>query len=209
MLKHTFLMMGFTLSISLPAMAQDPIQVTASEDLSVRRGDGEGGPVKERGLHPKTVSEKEKNPLDRFVMIRFDSADFGKDVRAVEFSIQARSDDTYDGRFRFRVYGVIDGDKEDEVITEKDYDPGAEGSLFDGSRNMLDRKQVAVLGSFSTKRGETVRFSSNLLTSFVRSDTNGTVTLVIIRESESPDNSVFEDRKTEHPPTLKMIKKSS
>lgn len=185
------------------ARADEPIEVRATQDLSVSRGTDDTGPRKERIIHPKTVGD-DKHQLDRFAMIRFDSKDFGKGVRLAELQIQARDDETHDGRYRFRVYGVRDGDKEDEAFTEKDYQPGAEGTLFDNSTNMLDRKQVSVLGTFSTEKGKTVHFSSTTLTAFLRSDTNGVVTLVIIRETESGKDSVFKDSSSDNPPKLVM-----
>ncbi|MFN3165795.1 MAG: hypothetical protein ACE37H_01890 [Phycisphaeraceae bacterium] len=195
------------LLLAWPAIADEPIEVVASQDLNVRRGNDNEGPVKENGiLHPKKASD-DKHPLDRFSMIRFDSQDFGKEVRAVELVLQAKDAETHDGRFRFRVYAVRDGDEQDEAFTEKDYDPSAEGTLFDGSSNMLDRKQVVVLGAFTSERGKEIRFSSNLLTSLVRADRNGTVTLVIARESDGGEDSVFHDRASETPPTLRLAKK--
>lgn len=196
------------IGVSESTLAADPIEVKAKEDLSVRRGDRESGPAKERGIHPKIVTEKEKNELDRFSMIRFDSEEFDKDVRAVELTITARDEGTHKGRFRFRVYGVRDGDKEDEKITEKTYSPGDEGTLFDGSRNMVDRNQVVILGAITSEADKEVKLSSSSLTSFIRADTNGTVTLVIVRETEAGENSVFFDSKSEKPPVLKMLKRS-
>jgi len=208
-LRRTLGLIGYTvllLCVVTPALADEPIEVQASQDINVRRGEDNEGPVKENGiLHPKRAAD-EKHPLDRFSMMRFDSEDFGKEVRAAELVIHAKDAQTHDGRFRFRVYAVRDGDEQDETFTEKDYDPSADGTLFDGSTNMLDRKQVVVLGTFTTERGKEVRFSSNLLTSLIRADRNGTVTLVITRQTDGGSDSAFHDRASDSPPTLRLAK---
>lgn len=203
-IKPLLVVLAGLLLITAEHAGADLIEVAASEDLSIRRGD-DGNPVKENGgIHPKKVSNKDESPLDRFAMIRFDSADFGKDVRAAALVLQPRTGDNdgFTGRHRFRVYGVRDGDKEDEQFNEKDYKPGAEGTLFDGSRNMVDRRQVSVLGSFIAEPGEEVRLITSPLLAFIRADRNATVTLVITRQTDSGENSVFEPRTSENSPKL-------
>ena len=193
----------------LPVHAEDEkddglTEVVASQDLSVRRGTDKA--VKESGIHPKKINRKEKHELDRFAMIRFDSADFGKNVRAVGLKLTpVIFGDEKNKPMRFRVYGVNDGDKYDEQFEEKTYDPAHEDSLVDRRiSTVLDRKQVSILGSFSTEKDEDVLFSSRTLLSLVRTDTNGTVTLVIVRETESGLNSTFAPRQSKTPPTLVM-----
>lgn len=179
-------------------------EVIASQDLSVRRGTDKA--VKEQGIHPKKINRKEKHELDRFAMIRFDSEDFGKDVRAVGLKLKpVIFGDENNKPMRFRVYGVVDGDKEDEKFDEKTYDPNAEDTIVDRRiSTVLNRKQVSILGSFSTDREEDVLFTSKTLLSLVKTDTNGTVTLVIVRETDSGLNSTFAPRQSKTPPTLVM-----
>lgn len=179
--------------------------VVVSQHLSVARGTRESGPKKQGGIHPKRVNEKESSPLDRFALLRFDSKDFGKDVRNVALIMKARDGNQFQGRHRFRVYAIRDGDKEDEQFKEKDYDPKAEGTVFKNTSRLLDSRQVISLGTITTEAGKDVQFLSRQLTALVRADTNGTVTLAIIRETESGKNSVFDDRRSKNPPTLKLL----
>lgn len=177
-------------------------EIVASQNLSVRRG--EEALIKDLVIHPKNISRKTKHQLDRFALIRFDSEDFGKGVRAAGFRINPLSFAEYgDKPMRFRVYGVLDGDPQDEKFTEKDYDPAAEDALADRrTANMVNRKQATVLGTFSTKVDEPVLFTNRNFLSFVRADTNGTVTLVIVRETETGFNSTFRTRKSKTPPMV-------
>jgi hypothetical protein len=206
----TLFTVALLLLFMLPAHADDEaakdndlIEVVASHDLSVRRGTDSA--VKEGGIHPKKISNKKKHELDRFAIIRFDSEDFGKRVRAVGLKLTPVNFGDYNKSMRFRVYGVYDGDKQDEKFTEKDYDPNAEDTIVDRRiSNVLDRKQIAILGTFSTEKDEPVLFTSKSLLSLVRTDTNGTVTLVLVRTTDSGQNSTFARRQTETPPTLVM-----
>lgn len=199
-----------TLLVS-PALAVDEdandkglTEVIASQDLSVRRGTDKA--VKEKGIHPKKISRKEKHQLDRFAMIRFDHEDFGKDVRAVGLTLTpVIFGDKKNKPMRFRVYGVNDGDEQDEKFDEKTYDPNAEDTIVDRRiSTVINRKQVSILGSFSTEKDEDVLFTTRNLLAFVRGDTNGTVTLVIVRETESGLNSTFAPRQSEKGPKLVM-----
>jgi hypothetical protein len=197
---------------SLPSHAKDRqggdgdglLEVVASQDLTVRRGVDKA--AKEPGIHPKKINRKEKHELDRFAMIRFDSDDFGKDVRAVGLRLTpVIFGDERNKPMRFRVYGVIDGDEQDEKFDEKTYDPNAEDTIVDRRiSTVLDRKQVSILGTFSTEKDEAVLFTSKTLLSLVRTDTNGTVTLVLVRTTDSGLNSTFARRETATPPTLVM-----
>lgn len=197
----------FIFALALPASAETDeddglTKVVASQNLSVRRG--EEALIKDLFIHPKNISRKTKHKLDRFALIRFDSEDFGKNVRVAGFRLQPLSFADYgDKPMRFRVYGVMDGDPQDEKFTEKDYDPSAEEALANPrTANMVDRRQATILGGFSTKVDEPVLFNNEKLLSFVRADTNGTVTLVIVRETEAGENSTFRTRKSKTPPTL-------
>lgn len=199
------LVIAWVLPASAEAAEQDNdlFEVVATHDLSIRRGTDMA--VKESGIHPKKVNNKDKHELDRFAMIRFDSEDFGKRVRAVGLKLTPQNFGDYNKSMRFRVYAVYDGDKQDEKFTEKDYDPNAEDTIVDRRiSSVLDRKQVNILGTFSTEKDEPVLFTSDTLLSLVRSDTNGTVTLVIVRTTDSGQNSTFARRQTETPPTLVM-----
>ncbi|MGB0768251.1 MAG: hypothetical protein ACPGYV_11135 [Phycisphaeraceae bacterium] len=189
----------------LPAYADEErddglIEIMALHDVSIRRGEDKA--IKERGVHVKNVSRREKHKLDRIVMLRFDSKDFA-DVRAVGLRLEPVNFSDYNKAMRFRVYGVLDGDEEDEKFTEKDYDPNGEGTMIDRRLStMLNRRQVTILGNFSTEKDEPVLFSSQNLYNFVRSDSNETVTLVIVRETESWHNSTFAPRQSEKGPRL-------
>lgn len=202
---------GFALMsvLVMPAWADDEkddglTEVIASQDISVRRGEDKA--VKEKGIHPKKINRKEKHKLDRFAMIRFDSDDFGKDVRAAGLRLKpVIFGDHKNKPMRFRVYGVNDGDEQDEKFTEKDYDPNAKDTIVDRRiSTVIDRKQVSILGSFSTEKDEEVLFSNRNFLAFVRSDTNGTVTFVLIRETESGLNSTFAPRQSDDGPRLVM-----
>ncbi|MEM9348149.1 MAG: hypothetical protein AAGB26_16185 [Planctomycetota bacterium] len=179
-------------------------RVIASQDLTVRRGEDKA--AKEPGIHPKKINRKEKHKLDRFAMIRFDSEDFGKEVRAVGLQLTpVIFGDEKNKPMRFRVYGVNDRDEQDEKFKEKTYDPNAEDTIVDRRiSTVINRRQVSILGSFSTEKGEQVLFTNKNLLAFVRGDTNATVTLVVVRETESGLNSTFAPRQSETPPTLVM-----
>lgn len=209
---HCLLTVLAAIALILPAHAEDDAEekddgltrVVASQDLSVRRGTDKA--VKEQGIHPKKISRKEKHKLDRFAMIRFDSEDFGKDVRAAGLRLTpVIFGDHKNKPMRFRVYGVNDGDAYDEKFEEKTYDPAHEDSLVDRRiSTVLNRRQVSILGSFSTEKDEEVLFTSRSFLSLVRTDTNGTVTLIIVRETESGLNSTFAPRQSEKGPLLVM-----
>lgn len=191
----------------MPSAWADTVEVTPAQDLTVRRNERNRDPGTEGGIHPKRIDEREARPLDRFAMIRFNSEQFGRDVRAAAFSIHARGDaDGFgDGHFRFRLYGVRDGDPQDEAFTEGTYNPAADDTVFQDSRNMLDRRQVVVLGSFTADRGEQVNVSTPQLLAFIQQDTNGIVTLIIIRETDSGQNTTFDPRTSNNPPMLRLV----
>jgi len=201
MARSVLLTLG--LIFAAPLVNAEPIRVVASQDLTVMRGERDE-PKKSPGIHPKRVKQRDKSPLDRFALIRFDSDDLGRAVRGVALRLTPRSgeNDSFEGRHRFRVYAVRDGDPQDERFTEKTYEPGAAGALFDGSRLMIDRRQVATLGSFSAEPGQTVTFTSRALTAFIRTDTNATATIVLVRATDNGKNSVFKRRTSRTPPTL-------
>lgn len=178
------------------------VEVVAKDELSVARGTRDEGPGKQRGIHPKLINKGEKHELDRFALLRFDSDQFGKSARAAALLLQATEDHTHKGRHRFRVYVVRDGDEQDEAFEFKKYDPKAKGTLFEDTRGMLDRDQVVILGTFTSEPGEAIQFTSSILTSAVRADTNGVVTLVLTRETEGGENSTFATIGSESPPKL-------
>jgi len=184
------------------AESNDLVEVVAKDELTVARGTRDDGPSKQRGIHPKLINSREKHELDRFALLRFDSDQFGKNARAAALLLQATEGDTHKGRHRFRVYGVRDGDEQDEAFEFRKYDPDAEGALFKDTRRMLDSDQVVSLGTFATESGKAVQFTSAMLTALVRADENGVVTLVITRETESGENSTFATIKSETPPKL-------
>jgi len=196
--------------LAMPTYADEPkekddglIEVMASQDLSVRRGEDKA--VKESGIHPKSVKQRERHKLDRFAMIRFDSEDLGKGVRAAGLRLQPVNFSDSNKAMRFRVYGVNDGDEQDEKFTEKTYDPNDEKSIVDRRLStMLDRDQVAILGTFTTDKDEAVLFTTRNLLAFLRADTNGTATLVIVRQTDSGHNSTFATRQQDNGPRLVM-----
>ena len=178
-------------------------EIMATNDLCVRRGPNDKA-IKEGGVHVKNVKKREKHELDRIALIRFDSEDFNR-VRAVGLRLEPVNFSDYNKAMRFRVYGVLDGDEQDEKFTEKTYDPNDEKSIIDRRLStMLDRKQVTILGAFATEKDEPVLFTTENLLNFVRSDENGTVTLAIVRETESWHNSTFATRQDENGPRLVM-----
>lgn len=177
-------------------------RVVASQNLTVQRGDEKA--TKNKGIHPKKINRKEKHRLDRIAMIRFDNPDLGKAVRVAGLRLKpVNFGDHKNKPMRFRVYGVRDGDQQDEKFTSKDYDPNAEDTLVDRRYpTIIDRRQVAMLGSFSTERDEIVLFSNRQFLAFVRADTNQTVSFVIVRETDSGLNSTFAPVGSDDAPTL-------
>lgn len=194
----------------LPAQAEDDLtEVVASQDLSVRRGVDKA--VVEKLIHPKKVSRKEKSELDRFAMVRFDSESFGKDVTAIGLKLKPYIfSDKNNKPMRFLVYAVKDGDPQDETFDEKAYDPEADDTILDRSTPlMLNRDQVFVLGGFVADQDRDVLFTSDQFLAFARADTNGTMTLVLVRETDSGKDSTFAARESETPPTLVMKLKAA
>jgi hypothetical protein len=200
MVKFQWIACGLVMAVALSATGAETTDVVASQNLSINRGKDKPG--KKASVHPKDASENIKSPLDRFVMLRFDSEAFDKDVRRAALQLEPV---TFDGDqpMRFRVYAVRDGDAEDEQFEEDTYDPSAEGTLFDPGRElMLDTRQLLAIGTFNAEKGKTVQFTSGALVQLIRADRNGTVTLVITRDTEGKENSTFAPRKTKTPPTL-------
>jgi len=200
MAQTKWLVCGLVMVLAWPSWAAEPTEVAASQHLSISRGKDKPG--KSTVFHPKKGGKKVDNPLDRFVLVRFDSETFGKDVRAAGLRLEPATFDS-DEPMVFHVYAIHDGDPEDEQFEEKTYDPSAEGTVADmESSLMIDLRQVRLMGRFQASQGKTVEFSSAELVQLVRKDSNGTVTLVIIRETGGPENSTFKPRKSKSPPTL-------
>jgi hypothetical protein len=150
MVKFQWIACGLVMAVALSATGAETTDVVASQNLSINRGKDKPG--KKASVHPKDASENIKSPLDRFVMLRFDSEAFDKDVRRAALQLEPV---TFDGDqpMRFRVYAVRDGDAEDEQFEEDTYDPSAEGTLFDPGRElMLDTRQLLAIGTFRSAR---------------------------------------------------------
>lgn len=191
------LMLGLTLAVAGSTASAGLVTVTASQDFTLRRG-----PSIENGLHAK---QSTTNSTDRVVMIRFDSSDLGPDVTAASFLLTANPDSAvqFQGTYGFRVWGVLDGDAQDEAIVEGGYNPGVAGSIYDGSANLIDESQFVQLGDFTASAGDTISLSSPALLSFIHADSNGIATLVVERLSNG-GNSTFLDRTTATPPRLEL-----
>lgn len=200
MVKLQWIACGLVMAVALPAAGAETTDVVASQNLSIDRGKEKPG--KRANIHPKDASENIKSPLDRFVMLRFDSEAFDQDVRRAALELEPV---TFDGDqpMRFRVYAVRDGDPEDEQFEEDTYDPSAEGTIADpGRESLIDTRQLLAIGTFNAEKGKTVQFTSTALVQLIRADRNGTVTLVITRDSEGKENSTFAPRKSKTPPKL-------
>lgn len=191
------LLSAFTLVPGLWAASSAAVVVTASQDHTLRRG-----PSIENGLHSKQSSN---NSTDRVVMIRFDSTTFGSDVTSATFLFTANSDPStqFQGTFDFRVWGVTDGDPQDEAFVEGGYDPTASGSIYDGSANLIQESQLIQLGDFTASAGTQVSMTTPGLLSFLQADTNDIATLVVERLTLG-GNSTFLDRNTATPPRLSL-----
>ena len=196
-MKRAALHLFLSLLAGVRAAFSATVVVTASEDHSLRRG-----PTIEGGLHAKQSSN---NSTDRVVMIRFDSSDLGPTVTAATFLITANPDTVtqFQGTYDFRVYGVIDGDPQDEAFVEGGYDPSVAGSIYDDSANLVDEAQLVQLGDFTASAGTQVSLSTPALLSFLQADTNDIATLVIDRLTVG-NNSTFLDRGQATPPRLQM-----
>ena len=196
MKTHTIIP-GIAVALAAQAASAGLVTVTASQDFTVRRGG-----TLENGLHPK---QSATNSTDRIVFLRFDSTDLGANVNSAAFKFTANPDSNvqFQGTFNFRVYGVPDGDAQDEAVVEGAYDPNAAGTLVDTSANLINESQVVALGDFTASTGDTISLSTPALLSFIQSDTNDIVTLVVERLSLG-GNSTFLDRNTATPPRLEL-----
>lgn len=196
-------------ALSLAAESASAAVIVSTDDFSVRRNTGTAT-VQASPLHPK-LNTTTNMSFDRFGIIRFDSADFGSTVTAATFQITASSNasDYAIGSATFTLWGVIDGDAQDEAVTTAGYLPNALGALFDNSADMVDSSQLVNLGSFSASTGETVNFNPASLLTFIQADTNDIVTFAITRNTQNDLNSVLLDNTSLTPPTLTIIPEPS
>jgi hypothetical protein len=176
------------------------IAVTASQDLNLRRG-----PLLENGATVH-VKQSTNDATDRVGMFRFDSVNFGTNVTAATFLLTANPDSTvqFQGTYDFRVYGVIDGDPQDEMFTEGGYDPAVAGSIYDGSDNLIAETQLVTLGDFTAAAGTQVALNTANLLAFVQGDTNGVVTLVVERLSLGANSTFLGRVNQDTPPRLQL-----
>ena len=190
---------GLTLGIAIWAGGAALADIIiASEDHAVRRG-----PIVEDGLHAKQSSN---NATDRYLMLRFNSPDFGSGVTAATFQLTANADTDvqFQGTFDYRVYGIPETSPVDELFTEgaANYTPGS-GNVYDGSGDLVDDSVLVNLGDvLGVSAGDTINFSTPALLSFIQSDTNDAVSLAFVRLTNSGDNSTFLDQNTGSPPRL-------
>jgi len=195
--NHT--LMAFVIAALTIATAANAATVTvvASQDHIIRRG-----PPVDQGLH---IKQSTNNSTDRVAMIRFDSWAFNSpEVTSATFLFTAHSDTVTNfqgGPYDYRVWGVNNGDPQDEAFVEGGYNPSVSDGIYDGSTNLIDETQLTPLGDFSAVAGTQVSLSSPELLSFLQNDTNNIATLVIER-LDNGNNSVFLDRNTATPPRL-------
>jgi len=180
--------------------------IIPTTDFAVRRNSGTASV--EPSLHAKRTTATATT--NRFVMLRFDSSLFGSTATEADFQITGTVgtgwDIAPDGNFQ--LYGVNDGDAQDEAITNA-YNPNATGAIFIGGNHPhVDLTQLTNLGSFLANSGSTSTFDAPSLLNFIQADTNGIVTLVITRNSTG-NNSVFADSASLTPPTLTVIPEPS
>lgn len=190
------------LALSILAPVAGAEIVTASNDLVIRRGPTLESTTSGANLHAKQSSN---NSTDRVVLLRFDSANFGGDVDTATFLFNANPDTVtqFQGTFDFRVWGVNDGDPQDELFTEAGYNPNAAGAVYNGSANLIDDTQLTNLGdATSISAGDNFNFSSANLLAFLQADTNGTVTLLIERLDEGGNSTFYSRENVNSPPRL-------
>ena len=177
--------------------------ITASQDHTIRRFDGTAGV--ENNLH---VKQSNSNATDRFVMLRFDSAELGSSITSATFLFSANPDSSvqFQNTYTFEVWGVSDGDPQDEKFVEgaANYDPNVAGGLFNNSTNLLDGSQVTSLGTFVASAGTQVSLNTPALLTFLQADSNDTATLVVTRVTNIGGNSTFLDRTSPSPPRLSV-----
>ncbi|MEM1295891.1 MAG: FecR family protein [Verrucomicrobiota bacterium] len=90
---------------------------------------------------------------------------------------------------RFTVYGVIDESREDWSLSELQWEE-APGYLA-SQGYQLDSNETMALGTFQLSRGQqrgSITFSSEKLTEFVRNDTTGECSFIIVRETPGQQN---------------------
>jgi hypothetical protein len=108
--------------------------------------------------------------------MRLDVADFYQDAGTIKESLD------------FAVFGIRDG------ATAENFDEATAHHMtfsaqIDGSSDGVVNSNVDALGQFTVKRtdvGETVAFTSDALVDFINADTNGRVTLLLVRAQYTP-----------------------
>jgi hypothetical protein len=195
-LKKSPLLCLTALALSVDS-ASAATTLTAAEDLAVKRN-SDGTASVEPLLNIKRFDSN--TAVNRFAMIRFNSSTaFGSAATAATFQITSSSNTTTQWTIStvgsYQVYGVINGDAQDEAI-DNTYDPDAAGTIYVAGNPPVQTSQLTNLGSFSTGANNTVSFSNAALLSFIQADTNGIVTLVITRNTNNTGNSVFLDGAT-------------
>ena len=177
--------------VSAEAVVAATVYTNTDSEFIVRRNSGTA--TVEGNIHVKDATGL--NATDRFGLLRFDSTGFGVNVDSASFSITADPDTGtfWQGTYTYNVYGVIDGDGEDEDISEATYDPNGVGRLFENTASFIDLSQVTSLGTLdNVSAGDTATLSNPALLTFLQGDTNDIVTLVLVRTSSGGSgNSVF------------------
>jgi hypothetical protein len=199
--QHKLALSAGLLAMVAPVFAGADI-IVASHDLVIRRGPTKESSTSGANLHAKASTN---NSTDRVVLLRFDSANFGANTSAATFLLNANPDTVtqFQGTFNYRVWGVNDGDPQDEVFTEAGYNPGDANTVYDGSANLIDTTQLTNLGDVnSISAGDNFNFSSAALTSFIQADTNGTVALLVERLSLGGNSTFYSRENQTAPPRL-------
>ena len=183
-------------NVSVNGTIAKTTSVAASEDLAVRRnGNVEPNPH---------VKNSNNNSVDRFGLFRFDTDALQNEILDAALEFSSRSGTAWQGEYTFNVWGVLDGDLQDEAFTEASYDPNAPGALFDGSGDLIHNAQVVNLGSFDLGANSTANFTSQALIDFLRNDTNGIASFALTRNVGNGGNSVFENNGSARPATLTL-----
>ncbi|MDC3958893.1 hypothetical protein [Polyangium jinanense] len=108
--------------------------------------------------------------------VRLDVANYFQDVGTVPESLN------------FAVFGIRDG-AASESFNEATANDATFSNEIDSSSDGVRNSEVDSLGQFTVKRtdvGKTVSFTSDALVDFINADTNGKITLVLIRAKYTP-----------------------
>lgn len=194
-------------TVALTAGTASAATILPTEDFGVKRADttpGSGATL-ENLLHAKRFDSN--TSVNRFVMIRFDSTLFGALATSAEFQITVGPSSSWTipaaGSNQFKLWGVNDGDLQDEAVVQASYDPDASvDNIFNAGNPPVKSAQLTDLGNFTANLGDTVTINNAALLAFVQADTNDIVTLVITRNLNNSGNSVFADSTSITPPSL-------